>query len=78
MSSFKKISNRFLMLGKNFQNLTFFLLERDLFHEIDQIFIKIFGKVVFYLKIFKLISNVRAVFQQFESQNPAGGLRSSY
>ena len=53
---FKKFSNRFLAFGKNFQNLTFFLLERDLFHEIDQIFIKIFGKVVFYLKIFNNLS----------------------
>ena len=38
MSSFEKFSNRFFKFEKNSQNLTFFLLERDLFHEIDQIF----------------------------------------
>ena len=38
MSSFEKIPNRFLTFGKNFQNLTNFLLESDIFHEIDQIF----------------------------------------
>ena len=56
----KKISNRFLTFGKNFQNLTFFLLERDLFHEIDQIFIKIFENVAFWRKkcqVLKKFSN---------------------
>ena len=38
MSSFEKFSNRFFEFEKNSQNLKFFLLERDLFHEIDQIF----------------------------------------
>ena len=38
MSSFEKMSNRFLILRKYFQNFTFFLLEGDLFREIDQIF----------------------------------------
>ena len=38
MWSFEKFSNRFFELKKNSQNLTFFLLERDLFHEIDQMF----------------------------------------
>ena len=38
MSSFEKFSNRFFELEKISQNLTFFLLERDLFHEIDQMF----------------------------------------
>ena len=47
MSSFEKFSNRFFKFEKNSQNLTFFLLERDLFHEIDQISIRIFKNVMF-------------------------------
>ena len=43
MSSFEKFSNRFFEFEKYSQNLTFFLLERDLFHEIDQIFGKFVG-----------------------------------
>ena len=38
MSSFEKCSNRFFTFKKNYQNLTFCLLQRDLLHEIDQMF----------------------------------------
>ena len=34
----RKMSNRFPTFEKNFQNLTFFLPERDIFHEIENIF----------------------------------------
>ena len=44
MSSFEKFSNRFFMFGKKSQNLKIFLLERELFHEIDQISIQTFKK----------------------------------
>ena len=37
-SSLEKFSDRFLTFRKKFQNLTFFLLECDLFREIDYIF----------------------------------------
>ena len=78
MSSFEKISKSISKVRKKFPKLDIFLPERDLFHEIDHIFLKIFEKVAFCLKIFKSISNVRAVFQHFGSKGPVSGHSPSY
>ena len=48
MSSFEKFSNRFFMFGKKSQNLKIFLLERELFHEIDHDFRILARNVMFW------------------------------
>ena len=86
MSSFEKFSNRFFELKKNSQNLTFFLLERDLFHEIDQMFGQNVGisgwNVMFHTPVREFLKVGRRPKIQFPDpkicQNPQNGLSQKW
>ena len=79
MSSFEKISNPFFELKKNFQNLNFFLLERDLFHEIDQMFGQNVGisgwNVMFHTPVREFENSVS---EPKFCQNPQNGLSQKW